>query len=85
MLHVGQLNSNKLIDIFGGIGQVGRIKEKRGYEDQWCWNINIYTYDVGKNNGDTVLSYGDPSATKYAGVFYNDYMIRVHKVDVIIA
>lgn len=51
--------------------KVGRIKQKRGYKDQWPWNIKIYTDDLGKNKGDAVLSYEDPSAAHSAGGFYN--------------
>lgn len=51
--------------------QVGRIKQKRGYKDQWPYNIKIYTDEEGKNKGDAVLSYEDPSAAHSAGGFFN--------------
>ena len=35
--------------------QVARIKQKRGYKDQWPWSIKLYTDDSGKNKGDGVL------------------------------
>lgn len=50
---------------------MGRIKQKRGYKDQWPWNIKIYTDESGKNKGDAALSYEDPSAAHSAGGFYN--------------
>jgi RNA-binding protein FUS len=73
------VTSDELRDLFGEIGQVGRIKQKRGYKDQWPRNTKIYTDDAGNNKGDAVLSYEDPSATHSAGGFYNDYMMRGHK------
>lgn len=51
--------------------QVGRIKQKRGYKDQWPWNIKIYTDEAGNNKGDACLAYEDPSAAHSAGGFYN--------------
>lgn len=51
--------------------QVGRIKQKRGYKDQWPYNIKIYTDEQGKNKGDAALVYEDPSAAHSAGGFYN--------------
>ena len=51
--------------------QVARIKQKRGYKDQWPWNIKIYTDSSGQNKGDAALVYEDPSAAHSAGGFYN--------------
>ena len=51
---------------------VARIKQKRGYKDQWPWNIKIYTDEQGNNKGDVVLTYEDPSAAHSAGCFYNN-------------
>ncbi|KAI7978822.1 Transcription initiation factor TFIID subunit 15b [Camellia lanceoleosa] len=42
--------------------KVGKIKQKRGFKDQWPWNIKIYTDEQGNNKGDAALSYEDPSA-----------------------
>lgn len=51
--------------------KVGRIKQKRGYKDQWPWNIKIYADEFGNNKGDACLAYEDPSAAHAAGGFYN--------------
>uniref|UniRef100_A0A0E0BXJ2 RRM domain-containing protein n=1 Tax=Oryza meridionalis TaxID=40149 RepID=A0A0E0BXJ2_9ORYZ len=75
----------ELQELFGGIGQVGRIKQKRGYKDQWPWNIKIYTDDSGKNKGDACLAYEDPSAAHSAGGFYNNYEMRGYKISVAMA
>ncbi|KAH0465064.1 hypothetical protein IEQ34_005167 [Dendrobium chrysotoxum] len=56
------------------LSMVGRIKQKRGYKDQWPWNIKIYTDEAGNNKGDAFLSYEDPAAAHCAGGFYNNYM-----------
>ncbi|CAN1266544.1 Transcription initiation factor TFIID subunit 15b, partial [Linum perenne] len=75
----------ELQELFGGIGQVGKIKQKRGYKDQWPWNIKIYTDEKGNNKGDAVLSYEDPSAAHSAGGFYNNYDMRGQKISVVMA
>ncbi|CAL9117280.1 unnamed protein product [Musa textilis] len=79
------VTTEELHDLFGGIGQVGRIKQKRGYKDQWPWNIKIYTDESGNNKGDAVLSYEDPAAAHSAGGFYNNYDMRGYKINVAMA
>ncbi|CAJ1970673.1 unnamed protein product [Sphenostylis stenocarpa] len=75
----------ELRELFGGIGQVGRIKQKRGYKDQWPWNIKLYTDEKGNNKGDGCLVYEDPSAAHSAGGFYNNYDLRGYKISVAMA
>jgi RNA-binding protein FUS len=58
--------------------KVGRIKQKRGYKDQWPWNIKIYTNESGKAKGDACLAYEDPSAAHSAGGFYNGKFVLFH-------
>lgn len=57
--------------------QVGKIKQKRGYKDQWPWNIKIYTDEGGNNKGDACLCYEDPSAAHSAGGFYNSMFLTI--------
>ncbi|BBN16156.1 hypothetical protein MPTK1_7g03900 [Marchantia polymorpha subsp. ruderalis] len=76
---------DELRELFGGIGQVARIKQKRGYKDQWPWNVKIYTDEAGKNKGDAVLTYEDPSAAHSAGSFFNDHSLRGNKIKVTMA
>ncbi|KAH7351782.1 hypothetical protein KP509_19G014000 [Ceratopteris richardii] len=73
---------DELRELFGGIGQVARIKQKRGYKDQWPWNIKLYTDTAGQNKGDAVLVYEDPSAAHSAGGFFNDHILRGHQIKV---
>ncbi|XP_054818314.1 transcription initiation factor TFIID subunit 15b [Prosopis cineraria] len=79
------VTTEELRDLFGGIGQVGRIKQKRGYKDQWPWNIKIYTDENGNNKGDACLAYEDPSAAHAAGGFYNNFDLRGYKISVTMA
>lgn len=79
------VKEDELRELFGGIGQVARIKQKRGYKDQWPYNIKIYQDESGKNKGDAVLSYEDPHAAHSAGGFFNDYEMRGHKIKVAMA
>ncbi|XP_042449466.1 transcription initiation factor TFIID subunit 15b-like isoform X2 [Zingiber officinale] len=78
------VTTDELRDLFGGIGQVGKLKQKRGYKDQWPWNIKIYTDESGNNKGDAVLSYEDPAAAHSAGGFYNMVAegVMVEEIDV---
>jgi RNA-binding protein FUS len=76
---------DELRELFGGIGQVARIKQKRGYKDQWPWNVKIYTDEAGKPKGDAVLTYEDPSAAHSAGGFFNDHCLRGHTIKVTMA
>ncbi|KAG0453541.1 hypothetical protein HPP92_024845 [Vanilla planifolia] len=79
------VTTDELRELFGGIGQVGRIKQKRGYKDQWPWNIKIYTDESGNNKGDAVLSYEDPAAAHSAGGFYNNHVMRGYPIKVVMA
>ncbi|KAM3695173.1 hypothetical protein ACB098_07G110400 [Castanea mollissima] len=79
------VTTEELRELFGGIGQVGRIKQKRGYKDQWQWNIEIYTVEMGNNKGDAILSYEDPFAAHSTGSFYNNYDMRGFKINVAMA
>ncbi|KAJ7555053.1 hypothetical protein O6H91_05G020300 [Diphasiastrum complanatum] len=79
------VNVNELRDLFGGIGQVARIKQKRGYKDQWPWSIKLYTDESGNNKGDAVLTYEDPSAAHSAGGFFSGYVLRGHEIKVTMA
>ncbi|KAG1371526.1 putative transcription initiation factor TFIID subunit 15b [Cocos nucifera] len=81
----GESCDNSRIYISNLPPDVGRIKQKRGYKDQWPWNIKIYTDDSGNNKGDAVLSYEDPSAAHSAGGFFNDYDMRGYKINVAMA
>eukprot|EP00897_Mesotaenium_endlicherianum_P010574 jgi/Mesen1/9545/ME000064S08895 len=65
------VTTDEIRDLFGGIGLVAKIKQKRGYKDQWPWNIKLYTDEQGKNKGDGVLTYEDPQAAHSAGGFFN--------------
>ncbi|KAB2028635.1 hypothetical protein ES319_D05G110300v1 [Gossypium barbadense] len=75
----------ELRDLFGGIGQVGRIKQKRGYKDQWPWNIKIYEDEKGNQKGDAVLTYEDPQAAHSAGSFSNNHVMRGYTINVAMA
>ncbi|GLU02580.1 hypothetical protein SLE2022_198260 [Rubroshorea leprosula] len=79
------VTADELRELFGGIGQVGRIKQKRGYKDQWPWNIKIYTDENGNQKGDAVLSYEDPQAAHSAGGFYNNHVMRGFTISVTMA
>eukprot|EP01018_Ginkgo_biloba_P018991 Gb_11518 [translate_table: standard] len=78
-------STDELRDLFGGIGQIARVKQKRGYKDQWPWNIKLYMDEAGNNKGDAVLSYEDPQAAHSAGGFFNDYDMRGHRIKVAMA
>ncbi|MCH82068.1 transcription initiation factor TFIID subunit 15b-like, partial [Trifolium medium] len=72
--------------LFGDyVDEVGRIKQNRGYKDQWPYNIKIYTDENRKNKGDACLAYEDPFAAHSAGDFYNDYELRGYKISVAMA
>lgn len=71
--------------LFGQLGQVQRIKQKRGYPDQWPWKIKMYTDEKGAFKGDCVISFVDPNAAKNAPKFFNDYVYNGNKLSVQLA
>ncbi|KAF6138107.1 hypothetical protein GIB67_033521 [Kingdonia uniflora] len=70
---------------FESLVKVARIRQKRGYKDQWPWGIKIYMDDSGKYQGDAVLSYEDSSAAHSFRGFYNNHDLRGYKINVAIA
>jgi len=85
----GLPNDAKVDDVqklFGQIGQVQRIKQRRGFPDQWPWKIKMYTDDKGAFKGDCVVSFVDPNAAKSAPGFFDGYMFNgTHKISVQLA
>ena len=71
--------------VFGMIGQVQRVKQKRGYPDQWPWKIKMYRDEKGQFKGDCILSYEDPNAAKTAPDFFNGYDFNGNKLSVVMA
>ena len=71
--------------LFSGIGIIGRIKQKRGYKDQWPYNIKIYTDDKGKCKGDATVTYEDPQAAHTAGSFFTGHDFQGRKIEVVMA
>ncbi|KAG4198792.1 hypothetical protein ERO13_A05G108332v2 [Gossypium hirsutum] len=88
-IYISNLPTNitveELRDLFGGIGQVGRIKQKCGYKDQWPWNIKIHEDEKGNQKGDAVLTYEDPQAAHSAGSFFNNHVMRGYTINVAMA
>eukprot|EP00850_Spirogloea_muscicola_P000300 SM000001S04702 [mRNA] locus=s1:1762130:1764021:- [translate_table: standard] len=71
---------DELKDLFGA-----RIKQKRGYKDQWPWNIKLYQDEGGKPKGDAALTYEDPQAAHSAGGFFNNHELRGKQIKVTMA
>ncbi|GJP35667.1 hypothetical protein CLOM_g20184, partial [Closterium sp. NIES-68] len=76
---------DELVNLFGGIGMIARIKQKRGYKDQWPYNVKLYTDERGRNKGDGVLTYEDPQAAHSAGGFFNGHTVRGSTIKVSMA
>ncbi|GJP81594.1 hypothetical protein CLOP_g11737 [Closterium sp. NIES-67] len=76
---------DELVNLFGGIGMIARIKQKRGYKDQWPYNVKLYTDERGQNKGDGVLTYEDPQAAHSAGGFFNGHTVRGSTIKVSMA
>ncbi|XP_071687150.1 transcription initiation factor TFIID subunit 15b-like [Rutidosis leptorrhynchoides] len=73
---------DELRALFGGLGQIGRIKQERSYNDTWPYDITIYTDEHGKNKGDAVLVFENPYIAHAAGGFYNNHELRGHIISV---
>ncbi|KAD5317430.1 hypothetical protein E3N88_17376 [Mikania micrantha] len=73
---------DELRELFGGNGQVGRIKQKLGYKEQWPCKIKVYTDEIGNNKGVAALVYEGPSAAHSAHEFYNNYEMRCRKFSI---
>eukprot|EP00240_Pyramimonas_obovata_P015130 CAMPEP_0118924224 /NCGR_PEP_ID=MMETSP1169-20130426/2455_1 /TAXON_ID=36882 /ORGANISM="Pyramimonas obovata, Strain CCMP722" /LENGTH=189 /DNA_ID=CAMNT_0006865315 /DNA_START=139 /DNA_END=706 /DNA_ORIENTATION=- len=63
-------------ELFSGIGVIARVRQKRGYKDQWPFAIKMYKDDSGKLKGDGTVTYEDPSAAQAAPDFFNGYSMR---------
>jgi RNA-binding protein FUS len=48
-----------------------RKKQKRGYPDQWPWNIRLYTDEKGAFKGDATVTFEDPNAAANAPKFFD--------------
>ena len=71
--------------VFGMLGEVQRIKQRRGYKDQWPWKIKMYRDEKGEFKGDCIVSYEDPNAARTAPEFFNGYDFNGHKLTVVMA
>ena len=68
--------------LFSGIGIIARIKQKRGYKDQWPYNIKIYTKPDGMPKGDAAVTYEDPAAAHSASSFFTGHDFKGNKITV---
>ena len=67
--------------LFSGIGIIARIKQKRGFKDQWPYNIKIYA-EHGKPKGDATVTYEDPMAAHSASSFFTGHDFQGKKITV---
>ncbi|XRB12293.1 RRM domain-containing protein [Pseudoscourfieldia marina] len=63
-------------ELFGGVGVIARVRQKRGFKDQWPWAIKIYTDQDGQPKGDAVVTYEDPCAAQSAPGFFNGAVLN---------
>jgi RNA-binding protein FUS len=88
-IYVTGLKPNVTVDdlhtLFSGIGVIGRLKQKRGFKDQWPYAIKIYTSETGKPKGDAAVTYEDPAAAHSAGSFFNGHDFQGQKITVTMA
>ena len=74
------VTSDDLHGLFSGIGIIARLKQKRGFKDQWPYAIKIYTSETGKPKGDATVTYEDPAAAHSAGSFFNGHDFKGTKI-----
>mmetsp|Transcript_23468 Transcript_23468/g.79899 ORF Transcript_23468/g.79899 Transcript_23468/m.79899 type:complete len:267 (-) Transcript_23468:1034-1834(-) len=77
-----KVTEDDLVDLFRGIGVIAKIKQKRGFKDQWPWSVKLYKDERGFPKGDATVSYEDPMAAHSAGEFFNGYELRGSKITV---
>lgn len=76
------VTEDDLRQLFSGIGVIGKVKQKRGYKEDWPWAIRVYTDQQGKPKGDAALTYEDPSAAHAAGSFFDGHTLKGSKLKV---
>jgi len=76
------VTEDDLRELFGGIGVIGRIKQRHGYKDQWPYAIKIYKDEAGKNKGDATIIYEDPGAAAAAPGFFNGHSLKGNTIQV---
>ena len=74
------VTSDDIHTLFSGIGIIARIKQKRGYKDQWPYAIKIYTNEAGKPKGDATVTYEDPAAAHSASSFFTGHLLKGQKL-----
>ena len=74
-----------LVEHFGAIGVIARKREKRGYKDQWPYNIKLYYNDDNTFKGDALVAFEDPNAAKAAPGFFDGGDFHGHTISVQLA
>jgi len=47
-----------------------RKRQKRGYPDEWPWDIRLYVDEKGQFKGDATIRFEDPNAASTAPDFF---------------
>lgn len=77
----------ELADHFSMTGKIARKRphNKKGFPDQWPFNIKLYFDDNDVFRGDALVAYEDPNAALTAPGFYDGGELRGHTITVQVA
>eukprot|EP00904_Undaria_pinnatifida_P000990 jgi/Undpi1/10892/HiC_scaffold_3.g01418.m1 len=80
------ITETDLVEKFGGIGIIARIRQKRGYKDQWPFSVRIYKDDsTGKPKGDCIIKYEEPTSAHAALKWFDGVDFKGGKIGVAMA
>ncbi|CBN75961.1 conserved unknown protein [Ectocarpus siliculosus] len=80
------ITETDLVEKFSTIGIIARIRQKRGYKDQWPFSVRIYKDDnTGKPKGDCIIKYEEPNSAHAALRWFDGIDFKGGKIGVAMA
>ncbi|CAM9268870.1 unnamed protein product [Ascophyllum nodosum] len=79
------ITEKDLVDKFGTIGIIARVRQKRGYKDQWPFSVRIYTDEANVPKGDCIIKYEEATSAHAALRWFDGIDFKGGKIGVVMA